>query len=462
MVGTVSKRAAVAVGTAALIAAILSGALTSVSVLLLSVALGLAVGTALIVLQPRLIYRMVGATLGGLPFASLPAAGPAVLVLAVATAGTLLTRPIRDRPLHPVEWATVLLVAVSSASVVHTATSAVHLTEFAKWTVASGFLVVLLRLDDADSRLVQRSFAVGAAVGGGVSLALLAFDRAGTALRFLAPIGYGIPDNTGSTLRVAEVAGTTVTRLAGTYVHPNYAGIFLLVGLALALARTAGTLRIVTSLVIAVALIATLSRAAVGTVVVAGLLFLLFQKLDGRVRIGVIGASLCAVLAVARVPTVTARLAGSFGASDAGSSDRARALADFVPSMEGRWWFGRGWGAKELLDEIAGFQANYVANAPLLAVYRGGVLVGIVFTALLVVGSVAAYRRLRTPLWTNGIIGASFLAFVLVAMQLDFPVVTSPPVTMAFGVLLAAVVSAPAVADEPERHPQPVTTGGAS
>ncbi|MBT1191860.1 O-antigen ligase family protein [Rhodococcoides kroppenstedtii] len=430
------------------------GSVTAHVVLVLAAA-GVA-GVAVAVLAPRWVYAVLGFVLGGLPFAVVPAAGPAALLFAVATGATVLLHSVHRRRLSSLEWVVVLLLAVSAASITQTATSAVHPIEFVKWAIACGLVLVLLRLSPADLSHVLSAFVVGTAVGGGLSLVLLLVDTTGTAINFLSPLGYGRIGTTGTTLRFAEVDGTAVTRLAGTYIHPNVAGLFLLIGLALAIARTSGAVRVITVPVIAVALVSTLSRAAIATVLVAAVLFFVIQSMRTAVRTLLLCGGLLTVIAVANVPAVAARIAGSFGSADVGSNDRARALAEFAPKMAGHWWFGHGWGAIELLDEVAAYRANVVANTILLTVYRGGLLVGAVFVMLLVAGCVLAYRCLRTPDWRSGVLGAIFLALVLVALQLDYPVATSPPVTMAFGVLLAAIVASadlPRHGSAPERSP---------
>lgn len=454
MIGIVAAAASILLG-------MLAGSDTAAARTLLLLGIGGAVGLTAAVVTPNSIRSGLGFVLGGVPFAVLPGAGPAALVMAAAAGVAALLHPSRPTRPHTIEYLVVLLVAVSAATIPQTATSPVHVTEFVKWAVATGLILVLLRMSPASMSRVQTAYVVGATVGGGFSLILLLVDRTGDAIGSLAVIGYGRTGITGTTLRLAEVDGMEMARLAGTYVHPNYAGIFLLVGLALAIARTSGLLRAAATPVIALATIATLSRAAIATVVVAAVLFLVLQTMTRRARLVLACTGGAAAVALASAPTVSARLWASFGQNDVGSSDRARALANFVPSMEGRWWFGRGWGAVELLDEVAGYNANYVANTPLLTIYRGGILVGLVFAALLVAGCVISYRRLRTPDWTAGVLGATFLAMVLIALQLDFPVVTSPPVTMAFGLLLAAVVASPTSppAVLPDSVRDPVTEG---
>ncbi|MDF2442585.1 MAG: polysaccharide biosynthesis protein PslJ, partial [Subtercola sp.] len=61
---------------------------------------------------------------------------------------------------------------------------------------------------------------------------------------------------------------------------------------------------------------------------------------------------------------------------------------------------------------------------------------GIAFLVLLIVGLAVAVRGLRSHDIGFGMMGAIFFGLVIVAFQLDFPVVTQPPLTMAFSILL--------------------------
>jgi hypothetical protein len=127
---------------------------------------------------------------------------------------------------------------------------------------------------------------------------------------------------------------------------------------------------------------------------------------------------------------------------DAGSSARGDALAEFPGHMQGHWLFGLGWGRPEFVDPATAFEVNFVANSPLLTVYRGGIFTGLAFTAILVAGAVVGYRMLRSGRWELGFYGGTFIGFSVVALQLDFPVVSNPSTTTAFSVMLAFVVYA--------------------
>ncbi|MDY6811323.1 MAG: O-antigen ligase family protein [Actinomycetota bacterium] len=414
----------------------------------------LVVGVAVTVLNPRVIYASMAFALGAIPFGVLPGAGqPIIFLLAVAVWGAVLTHPIAQTRTSPLEFTVFALVVASLISVVVTADGAAHLIEFAKWLLATSLVFALLRLDYRDLRLFGVAFVHGVGAAAAFALGVFFLDKAGTTLNHLAIIGYGRTGTIGTHLRFYVMDNSTVVRLTGTYVDPNAAGIFLLVGLALAVAMLRGWHRLVLGGVIVSALIITLSRSAIFTVVVAFVLLLLFQKMSLDKKAAALAASIVTAAGLMTVPAVYSRIFDSFSSSDKGTADRADALANYGDAMTGHWWFGRGWGIPEFTDEVVGYQTNYVANSPLLAIYRGGLFVGAAFLAVLVVGAVLAYRRSRCEPWENGVIGAAFVGFALVGLQLDFPVVTHAPLTMVFSVFIVFLIANPIdpVPPSPER-----------
>ena len=142
------------------------------------------------------------------------------------------------------------------------------------------------------------------------------------------------------------------------------------------------------------------------------------------------------------VPAVRSRLLNSFGREDVGSSARLEALRAFPDVMSGHWIFGLGWGRREYFDPATTFDVNFVANSPLLTVYRGGIVVGIAFVAVLVTGCVLSAYTMRGQDWRYGLVGAAFISFSVVAAQVDYPVVTIPAITTVFSILLAFTVHA--------------------
>ena len=83
---------------------------------------------------------------------------------------------------------------------------------------------------------------------------------------------------------------------------------------------------------------------------------------------------------------------------------------------------------------------NYVSNAPLLTVYRGGIITGLMFVAVCVIGCVMAYRALRSESLTKAVFGGMFIGVAVVSANLQQSVVDMPQMTMTFAVLLAFMV----------------------
>jgi multisubunit Na+/H+ antiporter MnhF subunit len=160
-----------------------------------------------------------------------------------------------------------------------------------------------------------------------------------------------------------------------------------------------------------------------------------------------LSSGLAGAIGLFAVPAVRTRLSNSFGANDQGSSARWDAFRIFPGQMSGHWLLGRGFGAPELTNATAAAATNYVANAPLLTVYRGGVVVGLAFTALMLTAGLHAWRLLRGSRFETVVVGAGYLGVMLVALQLDFPVVTLSPATLTFALLLAFVARPEATAD---------------
>lgn len=396
------------------------------------------------IMQPNLVYYALAFVLGSAPFAIIPGAGqPMVLVLALLVWFAVLTHPISETRTSAIEFAVALLVIASFVSMTMTEDGPAHFIEFIKWLIGVSLVFALLRLDRGVLHTFGKVYSAGVAVGAAFALAVFFLDKAGTTLNYLSAFGYGRTGQIGTHLRFYVIENSTVVRLTGTYVDPNAAGIFLLIGFALSVAIMRGWPRLITAPVILGALVITLSRSAIFSVAVAVLLFLLFQRMSTSRRLGIVWVSIVCAVAALNVPAIYSRIFDSFTSADTGTNDRVRALANFVSQMAGNWWWGRGWGAAEFTDEVVGWKTNYVANSPLLTVYRGGILTGIAFVAVLVVGAIVAYRSARKSPWESGVIGAAFVGFGLVGLQLDFPVVTNMPMTMAFSVLLTFLAANP-------------------
>ncbi len=76
-----------------------------------------------------------------------------------------------------------------------------------------------------------------------------------------------------------------------------------------------------------------------------------------------------------------------------------------------------------------------MANAPLLTLYRGGIILGFLAVAALVV-LVARSWTTSSRSFEDAVVCCGVIAFVLVALQLDFLVVIDIPATIVFSLLV--------------------------
>lgn len=398
----------------------------------------LLVGTHIGLVHPQWIRNALAFTLGALPLAHFPGFPlPVIFGFGIAVLLATLVHRSAVTTMSALELVVVLLILTSAFSVVPNMTGFVDLNLFSQWFVATAVMIALLRLPRDQLRGFGRVFVYGAAVGSVFGILNLLFDPPGKMIAALSPFGYAVKGDTGRYVFTGDVF---TTRLAGSYIDPNAAGIILFVALLVCVITCTGSTKVILATLIGSALALTLSRSAIFSLVAGVLLMLLFQRLRASQRISVIAGFVVITLLAAAVPVFNSRIFRSFSTDDVGAAARADALRDYPIMMEGHWLFGLGWGRREFFDPATTFVTNFVANSPLLTIYRGGLLVGLVFCLALIVGIVNGYRCMRSDKWEYGLMGGGFIGFVLIALQLDYPVVTIPPITMAFAVLLTFLV----------------------
>lgn len=206
---------------------------------------------------------------------------------------------------------------------------------------------------------------------------------------------------------------------------------------------TGGLDRIWLTGILGLALLLTLSRASIFSVVVGFLLVLVFHKMRTRDRVlSLAGLSAVVVAAALTPPSIRERFVSAFSSDDrGGATDRIDSLREFPHTMSGgNWWFGLGWDRPEYTDGNLAFVLNHVSNAPLFTIYRGGIFTGIVFVTIAVMGCVYGYRAIRSNSMPAAIFGGIFIGFCVVALQLDHPVAGSPPAQLKFAIFVAFLV----------------------
>lgn len=430
---------------AVIVAAVFGGVLWVAAVITLLLLTG--VGLTVLAYQPVLVICAMGFFLGAAPGVQTPVLG--VSITFVLSAASWIALAVMPEVKHRVNWAaglSAILVALAFFSFAGNPVTAASASDFVRWSITVAAVYPLSVLPAASLARVGRWFVYGCTAAAAFGIVFVTVDRDGTRLNSLTVFGYNPAGGNG---RFVFGESGNIARLTSTYVDPNLGGFLMAVGLILGLALLRGRIRVICSGLLILAIALTLSRADIGSVAVAGVLLVLFSRLPGQLRGRLFAIGTVAGAAMLAVPAIRSRLTNSFGANDRGSSARWEAFEIFPDQMAGHWLFGRGFGSPELTDATAAAATNYVANAPLLTVYRGGIVVGIAFTLLMLAAALAAWRLLRSRSFESAAVGAGYLGLMLIALQLDFPVVTLSPATLAFGLLLA-FLTRPEVYTEPE------------
>jgi multisubunit Na+/H+ antiporter MnhF subunit len=393
--------------------------------------------------HPLWLYWGLAVVMGALPFAYMP--GVHVPLYLLFAGGVLLAAIIHtseQTTLSRLEIAVLLLVLAAGVSVVATGLSLGAIMLYIKWSISALTVIALLRLSRENLARFGRVFVCSATVNALAGIAMATFDQQQRLLKPLKIFGYGV----GAELRqqtqlyVYTDEGTSIgrtIRLGGTWVLPNSAGLALVIALTMCLILFRGWLRTGMSLILLVALGLTLSRSMIFSVLAGLLLVLLFHSMrarDRQVAIGVIGVAAATLFVI---PSVRDRLLSSFSDSDTGRSARADSLANLPGQMSGHWIFGLGWNRPEFKSGQLAQQVNYPSNAPLLTLYRGGIITALALVVVLVIGCVISYRAMRSPSLPDAVFGGSFIGIAVVSCNLQQSIVDMPQMTLTFSILLA-------------------------
>ena len=397
------------------------------------------VGAYVGVRHPLWLAWGLAAVLGFLPFGYFPGIHvPLYLPFAAGVILAAVVHKAKPVPFHPLEKVLIALILVSGVSLIFTGRTLVDISEYIKWTIATGVVIALLRFQPQDLAKFGRIYVYFVTLNALFGIAVVAADPNHRFIKLFSPFGYGLVD-TGRFVFSEEGAQRSV-RLGGLWVDPNMAGIGLMIGLAMSFVLLAGRTRAIVAMILSIAIILTLSRAAIFSVLVGVVLVLLFHSMRARDRSIALGTIALVAAAAILTPAVRTRIFSSFGEDDTGSSARTDALRQFPGQMAGHWPFGLGWGRPEFKDGNTAFTLNFVANVPLITIYRAGIIVGLVFIALLVVGCIMSGKALRSNSLPYAMYGGIFIGICFVALQLDHMVADIPQITLLFSILLVFLV----------------------
>jgi len=421
------------------IIAALAGSADSTVTLVVGGLAALAMGIYVGIRHPQLLAWGLAAALGMLPFGYFP--GIHVPLYLPFAAGVVLAAVVhRDdpKPLHPVERVLIALVVASWVSVVFTGRTVTDVSEVIKWSVATLTVIALLRFPKELLTKFGRIYVYFATLNALFGIAIVAVDPTQSFIKIFSPFGYGLVA-TGRFVYTEEGAQRFI-RLGGLWVDPNMAGIGLMIALALAMVLLTGATRAVITAILSVAIVLTLSRSAIFSVLVGVALVLLFHSMRTRDRSIALGTIALVAVAAMLTPAVRTRIFSSFGSDDVGSASRADAIRQWPSQMAGHWPFGLGWGRPEFKDGNTAFTLNFVANAPLITIYRAGIVVGLIFITMLILGCVVSGRLIRSNSLPYAMFGGIFIGMCFVALQLDHMVATIPQVTLMFSVMLTFLI----------------------
>lgn len=389
--------------------------------------------------HPLWLYGGMAIAIGFMPFGYFPGVHvPLYLPFAAGAVLAAAVHPSDRKGLSPLEVTVLALVVTSGIAMLVNAKNLVDYGEYVKWTIATLVIVALLKLSPDNMAKVGRCYVYAATANALFGILFVTVDRNNRLMKIFYPFGYGRADTTRFVF--SDEGQTKQIRLGGLWVDPNAAGIGLVVAFSLALVLLSGHMRVLVTLILAAAIGLTLSRAALFSVVVGIVLVFLFHTMRARDRQMMLGLIGLAAVAAMLTPPVRNRLLMSFGSDDTGSSARMDALRAWPGQMAGHWVFGLGWGRREFKDGVYAFQLNFVANGPLITIYRAGVIVGALFILMVLIGCYLSYRAIRSDSFGEALYGGCFIGFTVVALQLDHPIVTTPQSTVAYSFFVAYLV----------------------
>jgi hypothetical protein len=407
----------------------------------------LTVGVYIGLQQPLWLYWGLAAVMGVLPFGYVP--GVHVPMYLLFTFGVLLAALIHTTErstLSRLEAAVLLLILAAGLSVIATGTTGFALLSFTRWSLGTLTVIPLLRLSRANLEKFGRIFVCGATINAIAGIAMVTVDKSQRLLKPLKIFGYGagqgLRENTQLYVYSDQgegVVGKTI-RLGGTWVLPNSAGFCLTIALVMSLVLFRGWWRALFALILFAAAILTLSRGTLFAIAAGLVLVFIFHTMRARDRWIGLGTVAGGAAVVFLVPFLRKRVLNSFASEDKGRSDRVAALENFPHQMSGHWVFGLGWDRPEFRTGQAAQTFNYVSNAPLLTVYRAGLVTGLVFAAILLMACGLAYIALRSGRLPNAVFGGAFIGLALVYMNLAQSVVDMPVMTLQWSIALAFMV----------------------
>ncbi|MDT5339986.1 MAG: polysaccharide biosynthesis protein PslJ [Mycobacterium sp.] len=395
--------------------------------------------------HPLWLYWGLAVVLAIIPFGYVPGVHlPLYLPFAFGVVLAAILYPRPEEPFSRLEIAMMVMVVAAGISVVATSFSLGGMIQYVRWSIVTLVAVALLRLPREHLERFGRIFVWLSAANAIWGILLVTVDRGQKSFGILKVFGYDlgrVDESVRGGLEnlstfVYTTSGERSIRLGGTWVGANGAGIAFLIAFAMCLVLFRGWQRNCMAIILAFAILLTLSRQSIFTLFVGLALVFVFHSIRARSRWQAMGSVAVLLIVALSVPFIRERLLVS-GSSDVSGVARTESLASFTSQVSGHWLFGLGWTRPEIIDPAQSYALNIISNAPLLQIYRAGLITGLAFIAVVVIGCILSYRALRSDSLPFAVYGGVFIAFCFVALQLDHGVADVPQTTLCFSVLLA-------------------------
>lgn len=462
--------AACVLGSVAAVAAAFGGKLAIIAVVgLLAATVGVYIGMR----HPLWLYYGTVISVTTLPFGYFPGAHiPIYLVCGCGSMLAFLLHPRAVRRRSPLMSAVMLLILMSAVSMIATFSTPMNIMDFTKWGVATGFMFAALSLPDDELVRLGKAVVYACTFSGAVGIIAVLQGTTKWIYKPFSILGYHAADRfyiTGGTMTQPRTGRFDVgqgsesfQRLGGMWADPNAAGVGLVVGISIAAILFVGWQRATLMTILGVAIVLTLSRAAMLSFGGGVALVFIFHNMRARDRRNIVAMLLLAAAAAMSVPAVRTRLLGSLGSNDAGASDRMASLREFPMRLGNHWIFGRGWSLREFKDGPYAFTQNFVSNAYLIAIHRGGLIAGLSFLLVIVIACVVAAKLIRRGSLPHAFYGGTFIAFSVIALNLDHPVVVIAQMTFMYTFFLIFLeysdeLRKAGALDPPKADPVPAT-----
>lgn len=268
--------------------------------------------------------------------------------------------------------------------------------EFLKWLVATAWILLPVVVPARWRVQIVWAFVAGTTIGAIISLLGVAGVADSAVLAVLRALGY---PTAAVDPRTFLVGSTEVSvRATGPYGDPNIAALWFVAGFLLSFSLDRSNVLVAFRLVLFVGIVLAFSRGSFLGLTIAAIAQICIGRQSAGKRTAVLLALLVSAVLLMAIPVTQARIFSSFSGSDRGVNDRVESLSEYTKVMEGRWRAGYGFGRREFRESAVAYKTNVVANAPLAAAYRGGLIAAVGFLAWYLTVLALAFSNLRRPL----------------------------------------------------------------